>query len=300
MLKVIKYYKIWFLFSGVLVAASLVLLFTWGLRAGIDLAGGSLSELQFVSPIETAGVRQELLAQGFLEVIVQPVNEKTAIIKTEALSGESLENFRKILRDKFGEFEELRFESIGPALSSELVKKAYLQIFLVALGILVYITYAFRKTAKIAKKANPSSWKLGVAAIIALLHDILITIGLFVILGKFRGVEIDSLFITALLTILGFSVHDTIVVFDRIRENLEKHVYDSLEEIIDYSVNSTLARSINTSSTLIFVLIAMLLFGGQTIYYFVLALLVGVVVGTYSSIFIASPILYIWQKRLTR
>ncbi len=177
------------------------------------------------------------------------------------------------------------------------MRKAYWQIVLVCLGILFYLAYAFRKITKDGAKTEVSPWRLGLAAIAALIHDILITVGVFVLLGKFGGVEVDSLFVTALLTILGFSVHDTIVVFDRIRENLQVYKYRSLAAIIDYSINSTLARSINTSSTLIFVLIAMLLFGGASVFYFVLALLVGVVVGTYSSIFIASPLLYLWSKK---
>ena len=183
------------------------------------------------------------------------------------------------------------------AVGKELVNRAYLQIVLVVLGIVLYIAYSFRKVSEIAKEAKISSWKLGFAVIITLAHNLIITVGLFVVLGRYKSVDVDSLFVTALLTVFGYSVHDTIVVFDRIRESLGKYKFKPLDKIIDFSIYSTLARSINTGSSLIFVMIALLLFGAGTIFYFVLALLVGVVVGTYSSIFIASPILYLWQKR---
>lgn len=297
MFSVIKHIKIWFIVSSLLVLGSAVLLFSWGLKPGVDFKGGSLSELEFENRVDTGAVRQELQSQGFRDVIIQPVNERRMLIKTEPLTREKLQDFKKIIGEKFGQTQELRFESIGPTISKELVRKAYWQIVLVCLGILFYVAYAFRKVKEVARKSGLSSWRLGAAAIVALIHDLAITIGVFVILGKYRGVEIDPLFVTALLTILGFSVHDTIVVFDRIRENLQIHSHKSLQTIIDYSVNSTLARSINTSSTLVFVLVAMLFFGGQTIFNFVLALLVGVIIGTYSSIFIASPLLYIWSKK---
>ncbi|MBI4050608.1 MAG: protein translocase subunit SecF [Candidatus Doudnabacteria bacterium] len=300
MFSVIKTWKIWFTLSGALIAASIILLFVWGLRPGIDLRGGSLSELEFGAPQNVGDMRQYLTAAGLRNVVVQPVNDTTLIIKTEPLAGQGLEEFNTAIKEKFGDFKELRFESIGPAISKELVRKAYWQIGLVVVGILLYIAYAFRKVSETARKSKLSSWRLGLAAIAALIHDLFITMGVFVVLGRYRGVEIDTLFITALLTILGFSVHDTIVVFDRIRETLRERQHDPLDSVIDSSINSTLARSINTSSTLIFVLIAMLLFGGQTIFNFVLALLVGVVTGTYSSIFIASPILFLWVRNKNR
>jgi preprotein translocase subunit SecF len=162
---------------------------------------------------------------------------------------------------------------------------------LVSLGIVFYIAYAFRKITK-----PITSWKFGWAAIIALLHDLVIVLGLFSILGHFAHVEVDTMFVTALLTVLGFSVHDTIVVFDRIRENLRIEAGKPIEEIVNHSINQTIVRSLNTSLTVLFVLLSLLLFGGATIKYFVLALFVGVIAGTYSSIFIASPILVIWEK----
>lgn len=296
MFSVTKHTKIWFGLSGLLMAASIALLFVWGLSAGIDFRGGVLADLKFEKPVAASQVRQELAAAGINDVIVQPVSDNELIIKTEALSDSQTQTFKDTLTARFGKYEEVSFESIGPSIGRELLRKAYWQIVLVTLGIVLYITYAFRKIGKQTRAFKLSPWRLGLAAVIALIHDLLITVGVFVVLGHYRGVEVDALFITALLTVLGFSIHDTIVVFDRIREYLGVYHYKSLRSIIDYSVVSTMARSINTSSTVIFVLTAMLLFGGETIFNFVLALLVGIVVGTYSSIFIASPILAIGHK----
>ena len=242
-------------------------------------------------------LRGHLASSGFSDAVVQSSSETILFIKTRPLEGETLANFKRTISDRFGNFQELRFDSIGPAVGKELVNRAYLQIVLVVLGIVLYIAYSFRKVSEIAKEAKISSWKLGFAVIITLAHNLIITVGLFVVLGRYKSVDVDSLFVTALLTVFGYSVHDTIVVFDRIRESLGKYKFKPLDKIIDFSIYSTLARSINTGSSLIFVMIALLLFGAGTIFYFVLALLVGVVVGTYSSIFIASPILYLWQKR---
>lgn len=297
MLSVTRHYKIWFAVSGALVLASLVLLLVLRLVPGIDFKGGVLLELEFEKNVAPQEVRSEISASGLPEPIVQPVKENRLIIKTKPLAQDEITRLKDLLKAEFGNYQEIRFESIGPVIGRELARRAYWQIVLVILGILLYIAYAFRKIGKASKHSRVSTWRLGVATVIALIHDIIIPIGVFAVLGRFRGVEVDSLFITALLTILGFSVHDTIVVFDRIRENMQKYPYKTLASIIDFSVNSTLARSINTSSTLILVLVAMLLFGGATVFYFVLALLIGVVAGTYSSIFIASPILIFWRKK---
>lgn len=296
MFSITRHYKIWFLFSGILIAASIVAIILWGLRPGIDFRGGVQAELKFATPVNPQSVAQELQKSGFQDAIVQPLHDNVVLIKTELSSAQQTERFKAVLQQKFGQYEQTSFEAVGPTIGRELVRKAYWQVILVVLGIVLYIAFAFRKISRVAQKTRISAWQLGAATIIALIHDLTIPLGLFAILGHYRGVEVDSLFITALLTILGFSVHDTIVVFDRIRENLHKYPHKQFGALVDYSVNSTLARSINTSSTLIFVLIAMLLFGGQSIFYFVLALLVGVTFGTYSSIFIASPILYFWQR----
>lgn len=299
MFSVTKLTPAWFIFSGILVVGSIVLFFLWGLVPGIDFRGGALAEVTFKSAVNPQDVNNVLTREGFGDVVVQSTSDQSLIIKTKQIAEADLPHFHDILTKKFGEYKEDRFESIGPTIGRELIRKAYWQIILVNLGILFYLAYSFRKIGKLGK-SNITPWRMGVAALIALFHDLAVTVGLFVILGKFRGVEIDSLFITAILTILGFSVHDTIVVFDRIRENLQVYKYKPLSTIIDFSVVSTMARSLNTSSTLIFILIALLLFGGQSIFYFVLALLVGVTIGTYSSIFVASPILHIWERFSSR
>jgi len=190
------------------------------------------------------------------------------------------------------QFSELRFEAVGPIIGNELKAKAVQSILVVLVFIVLYIAYAFRKVSK-----PVASWKFGIAAIIALTHDILVIAGIFAALGYFLNIEVDSLFVTALLTILGFSVHDTIVTFDRTRENLFKNNNKSFSEIVNISVNQTIVRSINTSVTTLLVLLAIYFFGGESIKNFVLALVLGVIIGTYSSIFLASPLLTIWRKR---
>ncbi|OGY91532.1 MAG: protein-export membrane protein SecF [Candidatus Komeilibacteria bacterium RIFCSPLOWO2_02_FULL_48_11] len=184
------------------------------------------------------------------------------------------------------------FESIGPTIGNELKQRSVYAVLAVLAAIIIYIAWAFRKVSQ-----PVASWKYGLAAVIALTHDVLIPIGIFAVLGKFLGVEVDILFVTALLTILGFSVHDTIVVFDRIRENLAHSRHrGTFEEIVNISVNETVRRSINTSLTALLALLAIFLFGGESIKYFVLALMLGIIFGTYSSIFIASPLLVVWDK----
>ena len=209
-------------------------------------------------------------------------------------SGEGLdkipENLKVYASQQYLSFSEQKFDSIGPILGQELKTKSIYAIIFVLIAIIAYIAYAFRKVSYPVQ-----SWKYGVAAIIALIHNTVILLGVFSVLGNFAGVQIDAYFVTALLTLLGFSVHDTIVTFDRTRENLPKHQDKTFANIVNMSVNETLIRSINTSSA-IFVLLAIFLFGGESIKYFSLALMVGVLVGTYSSIFIASPLLLVWYK----
>ncbi len=292
MLNFVKYYKYWFAFSILLFVIAVCSLAVYGLKIGIDFRGGTLSQLNFTQGLPANAEIQDLLKQnGINDAIIQPLEGNSAIIRTGPQEKEAHDSMLKVLGDKFGSVTEEQYSSIGPTIGKELRSKAFYQLALVSLGIVLYIAYAFRKVAR-----PVSSWKFGWAAIVALLHDLVIVIGAFSLLGHFGGVEIDSLFVTALLTVLGFSVHDTIVVFDRIRENLRVRAGQSLPEIINSSINQTLVRSINTSLTVVFVLTAMLLFGGETIRYFVLALLIGIVAGTYSSIFIASPLLMVWHK----
>mgnify|MGYP001596117994 CR=1 FL=1 len=249
-------------------------------------------ELKFKAPFEHENVRKVLDQKKLEGYSLQSSENFGLIIKTKPLEKAEYDSIITELKSQAGDLEEGQFESIGPVIGGELKLKAIYQLIFVSVGILVYIGYAFRK---VAKPVSPV--KFGIAAIIALFHDLLFLLGVFSLLGRFKGVEIDSMFVTAVLTVLGFSVHDTIVVFDRIRENLKIFGGQSIEFIINHSIAQTIVRSLNTSLTVLFVLLALLLFGGATIKYFILALFIGIIVGTYSSIFIASPVLFLMQKK---
>jgi preprotein translocase subunit SecF len=291
MLKILKYYKYLFVFSGVVLLAGIISLSIYGLKLGIDFKGGTITELQYGKTPDVNVVRDAVLAQGISGVQIQTVGETGVLIKTAVLPQGAHEKILAALKEKTGDFQEKRFESIGPIIGQELRKDAAWQLILVSLGIVLYIAYAFRRIQR-----PITSWKFGWAAVIALLHDLLVVLGVFSILGHYKGIEVDSMFVTAMLTVLGFSVHDTIVVFDRIRENLKIYAGQPIEFVINHSITQTIVRSLNTSLTVLFVLLAMLLFGGDSIRYFVLALFIGIITGTYSSIFVASPLLVVWQK----
>lgn len=284
-----RYY--WFLLSLLVIVPGLISLAVHGLNLSIDFTGGTLWELQMSRPVQPGEVRDVLAAHGYPDSIVQTSQDNVVLIRMKELKEGSPEKaeLAAALRERFGDFTELRIESVGPTLGTAIRNRAVVAVGLATLGILGYIAWAFRNTN------NPLLY--GIAAIIAMLHDVAVVVGIFSILGWLRGVEVDALFVTALLTIIGFSVHDTIVVFDRIRENLSRRAAPTFEQIVNYSVVQTLVRSLNTSLTVVFTLLALFLFGGETIRYFVLALLIGVISGTYSSIFNASQILVVWENR---
>ncbi|GAC1412489.1 MAG: protein translocase subunit SecF [Candidatus Doudnabacteria bacterium] len=294
MLNIIKHYKFWFGLSSALFLASLISLAVFGLRFGIDFKGGTETQLSFKSVPNIDKVKA-VVAKNTDGAQVQSAGSNDVIIKTKPLEKPQHDKLEADLKSQIGDFTEKSYTAIGPIIGQELRSKAIYQLLLVTLGIVLYIGYAFRKVTK-----PITSWKFGWAAIIALLHDLFIVVGLFSILGHFLKIEIDSLFVTALLTVLGFSVHDTIVVFDRIRENLRTEAGQPIDYIVNHSINQTIVRSLNTSLTVLFVLLSLLLFGGETIKYFVLALFVGIIAGTYSSIFIASPILVVWERVQSR
>ncbi|OQA35451.1 MAG: preprotein translocase subunit SecF [Parcubacteria group bacterium ADurb.Bin326] len=294
-LQIIKNRKYPYLLSGILVLASVLSLIAWGLKPGLDFTGGSLLEVSFSQERpEVAEVNSALNPLNFGDLVIQPSGDKNIIIKSRAISEEehqaAVNSLKKAAGEK-NELSEIRFDSIGPVIGKELLQKSIWMLIIASLAIIAYIAYVFRKVSR-----PLASWKYGTAAVIALLHDVLIITGIFSALGHFRGIEVDSLFITALLTIIGFSVHDTIVVFDRTRENLSKFYSGKFDEVVNDSVNQTLARSINTSLTTLLVLLALLFFGGNSIKNFTLALSLGIVVGTYSSIFIASPLIVDWNN----
>lgn len=292
MINIIGHKYIFLTVSGILVLASFFAIGVWGLKLGIDFTGGSLLEVEFknIRPAVEA-TKQALAEKGVEGVLVQSSGDKGVILRFQHVDEQKHQEILAVL-DKLGSgVEEKRFDSIGPTIGSELKRKAVWALMLAIAAIILYIAWAFRRVSR-----PVSSWKYGVSAVLALIHDVTIPTGVFAVLGHFRGIEVDTLFITALLTILGFSVHDTIVVFDRTRENLYRlKVVEPFDITVNRSVNETMGRSINTSLTVLLVLVAVLILGGETVQYFALALIMGIVFGTYSSIFIASPLLVIWN-----
>jgi len=287
-------YRLWyFVFSAIIILPGLYFLATSGLKLGIDFTGGALLEYKFEKTIATDKLREEISSQGIEVGQITPSANNTYIIRTKQVEQNKINKLKENLNEKFGKVEERRVEFVGPVIGSELRQKSLIGISLASLVIVLYIAFSFRKVPKPA-----SSWRFGVTAVLALIHDILVVIGVFAILGKFLGVEVDTLFVTALLTVIGFSVHDTIVVFDRIRENLTKNIGRKFVDVTDLSIVQTLGRSLNTSLTVVFVLLALLLFGGESLRWFVVALLVGIISGTYSSIFNATALLVWWEERL--
>jgi len=291
MLAIIHHRKIFFSISAIFVGASVLTLIIWGLNFGIDFKGGSLLQIEYKNEKPSNEiVRQKLSSLDLGEISIQPTGEKGAILRFKDIDEETHQKILASLGSS-GELEEKRFESVGPVIGQELKNRSFWAILAVLIAIIIYIAYAFRKVSK-----PVASWRYGVAAIIALAHDVTIPMGIFAVLGHFLGVEVGLLFVTALLTILGFSVHDTIVVFDRIRENLRKGGLDDFENTVETSINQTISRSINTSLTVILTLLAIYLFGGDSTKYFALTLMFGIFFGTYSSIFIASPLLVSWER----
>lgn len=291
MLRIISKRKIWYTISGVLIAGSILCLILFGLNLGIDYIGGSLWDIKTDTRIQVSEVREFLSNYVIGKAIVQPTDDGL-LMRFKEIDDEAHQKIYQDFIDKFGAIEEKRFESIGSVIGKELKQKSTGSIILVSLAIILYIAWAFRKVSK-----PINSWKYGILTVVALLHDIILPLGLFAVLGKFLNVEIGAPFIAAILTIAGYSVNDTIVVFDRVRENLIKEGDGNFENIIEKSVNQTMARSINTTLTTLLALAAVYFFGGETIKYFALALIVGIASGAYSSIFIASPLLVTWYKR---
>ncbi len=293
MIDVIKHKNIYLGVSLVLIILSWALVGFLGLKPGIDLVGGTV--WQIAAPGVSLDKMQSVLKEtAGGEVYVKTASDGSFIVRLPNLSEEDHAKYLKALKDAFGEVSENNFSSIGPTVGAELRKSAIWAIVLVMVGISLYVAFAFRKVSEPVK-----SWKYGLITLLTLIHDVSIPAGLLAVLGSWKGIEIDTNFIVALLVVMGFSVHDTIVVFDRIRENLLifRGKNTTLDEIINGSVNETIARSINTSLTLILVLLALVFWGPAPLFYFILTILVGTVVGTYSSIFVASPMLYLWQKR---
>jgi len=287
--------KWYFLASAVVIGLGVVAMVLSLIRHGspvrlsVDFTGGALLQVCFEEAVKPGEVRRVFLDQGYSDISVQTTaDEHTALIRSKPLESEEKEALKSALRERFGPLEELRFESVGPTIGQEVTRAASTAVIAAAAAILGFVWFAFRKV--------PNSFRYGSCAILAMLHDILVAMGFFAIMGLVFVWEADALFLTAILTVLGFSVQDTIVVFDRIRENIPKRRGESFDTIVNRSILETIHRSLATQLNAIFVMIAILLFGGATIKQFIATMLVGMLSGTYSSIFTAVPLLIVWEK----
>ena len=293
--------KMFYLVSLFLILPGLIsLVLPGGLHPGIDFTSGTIMTLRLPPEVDQAALRQAFTDIGHPEAVIQRTSEGDYLVRTrpfENVTTESAddrarlterETMTQAFTEKFGSVEVRGFDFVSPLIAQEIVRHSILAVAAACVGILLYLWWAFRKV--------PQSWRYGACAVFALVHDALLVLGVFSILGRFFNVELDALFITAVLTVIGFSVHDTIVVFDRVRENIIRHQGESFESVVNHSLMQTMARSINTSITVLLTLITLRLFGGVTIHGFVMALIIGMTAGTYSSIFNASLLLVSWEK----
>jgi len=275
--------RVYFLISGAVIAVGVYSLLTWGLNLGVDFKGGALIEYKIEKEISTEGATAKIEEKGIAVTSVQRLGGETYLFRLESVDSEKRESIKGVLEEVGGSVEELRFENVGPSIGPELIKKTIYALVIAAIAILVWITIQFK------------SFKFGVSAVLAMLHDSLVLLGLYSLLGHLFAAEVDFLFVTAMLTILSFSVHDTIVVYDRIRES-QKKLGGNLYDLANKAVTETFVRSINNSFTIIFMLVALALLGGSTIKWFAIALLIGTISGTYSSPFVAVPLLVTWEE----
>jgi preprotein translocase subunit SecF len=292
--------KLFFLISAIFILPGLVsLVLPGGINPGIDFTSGSILTITTTDNLDAGQLRQAFADIGHPEAIIQR-SEDVYLVRTFNLpdaprdaSGEPTgpsgrDVIQQGLAERFPAVRIVGLESVSPIVAVEIVQKSVLAVLAACVGILAYLSFAFRKVR------NP--WRYGTCAVLALVHDALLVLGVFSILGRLFHIELDALFITAVLTVIGFSVHDTIVVFDRIRENLQRYLGETFETVVNHSLTQTLGRSLNTSITVLLTLVTLYLFGGVTIRTFVLALIVGIAAGTYSSIFNASMLLVVWEN----
>ncbi len=292
-INIVQNRKIWFAISGLIIAVCIGSIAAFGLKFGIDFTGGSLLEITFPNPIVTTELKSSVEKFGFKDVVVQSTQGNSALIRMESLDEEKHQSLLKSLKAQYGEATaEQKFDSIGPVIGNELRKTALIGITLILILIGGYVAFAFRKVT------HPvSSWKFGALIIITAFHDVVVPLGVFALLGRFFNWQVDTAFVAAILTVLGYSITDTIVVFDRTRENLLKRLHVPFEETVELSIRQTIRRSISTSMTVLLTLAAIFIFGGETTKPFALALIVGILAGTYSSIFLASPALVAWEMK---
>jgi len=289
-------YKIVFIFSVLITIVAIVATFSYGLKLGVDFKGGSIMEVEFKDSLpQISDVQQSLGSMSLKEISVNRAGVNGMIIKTEELDEAKHQQVLGKLQSQFGlnNISEERFDSIGPTIGQELKTKSITAIIIVLIAVIIYIALVFRKLSR-----TLSPWAMGVSAVVALIHDISIPVGVFAVLGRFYNIEIGAIYLAAALTILGYSVSDTVVIFDRVRENIVRgKSKEDFGTTVHHSIMQTLSRSLSTTFTTLLALIAIYLFGGDSVRYFALALIIGVFLGAYSSIFIASPILVWWTNR---
>ncbi|MBI4079316.1 MAG: protein translocase subunit SecF [Candidatus Levybacteria bacterium] len=297
-MNIIKNKKIFFAISLLVMIPGIISLLLFGLKLSIDFTGGSKIEYQISNikfQISNTELQKLIKEKGVDVGSIQTAEGNRYIVRTKPIDQKKYTEVTNALKNKYKDLKEISFQTVGPTIGKETTVNAVKSVVFASVLIIFYIAWSFRKVPKPA-----SSWRFGVCAIVALLHDVLVVIGVFSLLGYFLSVEIDSLFVTALLTIIGFSVHDTIVVFDRIRENLRRMPDVAFPKIVNESILQTMVRSLNTSFTTLLVLFTLFLFGGESTKWFMVALIVGITSGTYSSIFNAAPLLVVWHEWNTR
>lgn len=306
MLNIIDKKWYYFFLSGIVIVPGIISLILWGIKPSIDFTGGTLIEVQSSQPkADRPLAEKSKFTKEEIKKIIDKQNielgsitqsgSEAYLLRLKPIDNTQHQKLFDEFKKQFGDISEVRYETVGPTIGKETTQNAAKAVFIASLAIVFYVAWAFRQIPK-----PYSSFKFGICAVTALIHDILVVVGLYSLFGHFLKVEVDSLFITALLTVMGFSVHDTIVVFDRIRENLRKMAGEPFDRIVNESIVQTLARSLSTSLTVLLTLFALFLFGGESIRWFIIALLIGITSGTYSSIFNAAPLLVVWDEKTRR
>jgi preprotein translocase subunit SecF len=280
----------WFFFiSALILIASITFLAIFGLKPGIDFSGGTSLTLEFSAPVEQNQLRQEMAKLGYSEATIQKTGSNSFLVHIREISAQERDTLQNNLETDLGtQLNIADYYSTSPTVGASTARNAGIAVIIAAIGMLIYIAWAFRKMPK------PFRW--GMSAVLALLHDVAILIGIFSFLGWIAGIEVNALFITAVLTVVGYSINNTVVVYDRVRENMSRGISSDFAQTVNSSIVETLGRCLNTSLTTVFTILALFLFGGATIHYFMLALLIGVLVGTYDSMCIAGELLVVWER----
>jgi preprotein translocase subunit SecF len=281
--------SLFLIISEVIILVGIIALVVFGLKPGIEFSSGSIMTVSFDQEVEQSELEQEMFNLGYDNVIIQRTGEGDFIIRTPELTAEEKTALEEGLSDRFGSLTEREFYSVSPMVAAETAHNAIIAVSIAAVGILLYITWAFRRM--------PRPFHYGICAIIALVHDVVVVTGIFAILGAIMGWEINLMFITGVLAVIGYSINNTVVVFDRIRESLTRGISTDFETVVNTSLVETLSRSLNTSLTTMLVVVALLLFVGSSIQNFAMVLLIGIIAGTYSSLCIAPTLLIVWDKK---